>query len=99
MLFFGINCSNVGTVNTKKQQLKDAGISHQDASRCEKIASISEDEFEAVINEAKKNNKPVTYQQVEKNSGGRPSGNSSNAGLVITKEKQLKSAGIKPSEN
>ena len=51
---------------SKAQQLKQAGISTQEASRCEKLSEIDEDEFEDVFVEAKKDKKPVTIASIEK---------------------------------
>lgn len=46
--------------------LAQAGISTSTANRCEKVAEIPEEEFEQVIEQAKEENKPVTYADVEK---------------------------------
>lgn len=50
----------------KKDILKAAGLSTSVANRCEKIALIPQDEFEAALQDAKDNDKPVTYADVEK---------------------------------
>lgn len=63
---FVYNSPSAGVIKSKAQELKQAGISTQEASRCEKIAGIDEDEFEDVLADAKKNNKPITYADVEK---------------------------------
>ena len=51
---------------SKKLALSNAGISHAVSVRGEKVAAVPEEKFEAVINEAKESNKPVTYADVEK---------------------------------
>lgn len=56
-----------GSVATsKKQQLDNAGISQREASRCEKLAAIPDNDFDAIFDKAKESNKPVTYSEVEK---------------------------------
>ena len=55
-----------GANTSKKETLKQAGVSKDVAYRCEKIAEIPEEEFEEVISEAKEKKKPVTYSDVEK---------------------------------
>ena len=57
---------SVGERLTKSEQLKAAGISTQDASRCEKLLDIDESEFEDVIIKAKEDKKPITVTDVEK---------------------------------
>jgi len=51
-------------VATKAEVLNSVGVNSGEASRCEKIASIPEEKFQAVIDSAKEHNKPVTYADV-----------------------------------
>lgn len=50
---------------SKSKILQDAGLTRKEASRCENLAQ-KKDECEEAIAEAKENNKPVTYADVEK---------------------------------
>ena len=47
----------------KSEILAQAGLSTSVANRCEKLAAIPGDKFEAVIAKAKENNRPVTPTQ------------------------------------
>lgn len=51
---------------SKKESLSRVGVSQGEASRCEKLAAIDEEEFENVFIKAKEKNKPVTFADVEK---------------------------------
>lgn len=50
----------------KRDALAAAGLSTSVANRCEKLAGIPEEKFEEIIADAKENDKPVTYADVEK---------------------------------
>lgn len=49
-------------VDTKQNVLKEAGLSKQEANRCEKIADIPEKKFEAIISNAK-----IEHQRISQN--------------------------------
>jgi len=51
---------------SKKEVLKQAGISKQEASRCERIASLSDDVIDDYIEEKKSQKKPVTATEILK---------------------------------
>lgn len=57
------NDSLIPTAGKKREVLAQAGLSTSVANRCEKLAAIPEDKFEAVIAKAKENNRPVTPTQ------------------------------------
>jgi len=57
------DASPLPTAGKKSEQLKAAGVSTSVANRCEKLAEIPKDKFEAVI---AKTDKPITYKDVEK---------------------------------
>lgn len=56
----------VGSGQSKAKTLSEAGISTSAASRFEKVAAIPGEKFEAVIQRAKENNKPVPYSNSER---------------------------------
>ena len=51
---------------SKTETLKQAGITTSVANRCEKVAAIPGEKFEAVIAKARDEHKPITYAEVEK---------------------------------
>jgi len=53
--------STSGGTKSKTEQLKAAGLTKQTVGRYEKLAKVPEDEFETVINAAKKKTESVTF--------------------------------------
>ena len=50
---------------SKAKSIADAGLSKNKVSRCEKISRVPEEKFDAIIEKAKEEQKPVSYADVE----------------------------------
>ena len=60
----GATCSIIP--KGKREVLQDAGIGKDTAHRCEKLAKVSEEKFDEAFAELKKQNRPITYKDIEK---------------------------------
>jgi len=58
--------STSGGTKSKTEQLKAAGLTKQTVGRYEKLAKVPEDEFETVINAAKKKTESVTFASFDR---------------------------------